>query len=155
MPGPSRGNSRPVPATETDEPTAELDYTALLQFRTALRRFNQWSQTQAEAVGLTHIQHQLLLAIKGHPDPRGPRITDVADHLLIRHHSAVELITRVQNLGFLDRHPDPNDRRTIRLHLTSSGEQRIRALTAVHVRELATLAPLLQIVTDHTTGLSD
>ena len=70
----------------------EPDYRALLAFRTALRRFNRWSEAQAEAAGLTAAQHQLLLAVKGHDDSRGPTIGDVAEHLLLRH--------------IVDHHPD-------------------------------------------------
>lgn len=124
----------------------DLDFAALLDFRTALRNFNRWSEEQAAAVGLTHIQHQLLLAIKGHPDPRGPTITDAARYLVVRHHSVVELATRTEQLGFVERHPDLDDRRRVRLRLTPLGDECIAALTAVHVRELRTLAPLLQFV---------
>src|SRR4051794_39061681 len=91
------------PVTTAGEP----DYRALLAFRTALRRFNHWSEAQAEAAGLTHAQHQLLLAVKGHHDGRGPTIGEVADYLLLRHHSAVELINRAQAAGFVERTKDP------------------------------------------------
>ncbi len=128
----------------SDEVEVDLDFAALLRFRTALRRFNRWSEEQAALAGLTHIQHQLLLAVKGHADPRGPTIGEAARYLLVRHHSVVELATRVEALGFLARHPDGDDGRVVRLRLTAAGEERIRALTEVHVRELATLAPLLQ-----------
>jgi DNA-binding MarR family transcriptional regulator len=124
--------------------TVEPDFAALLRFRTELRRFNRWSETQAATVGLTHTQHQLLLAVKGHGDPRGPTISDVTDYLLVRHHSVVELVGRVESLGFLERHPDADDGRAVRLSLTRSGERRIRSLTELHVSELRTLAPLLR-----------
>jgi DNA-binding MarR family transcriptional regulator len=123
---------------------SDPDFAALLQFRTALRRFNRWSEAQAAAVGLTHVQHQLLLAVKGHPDDRGPTIGEVAQYLLVRQHSVVELATRVEALGFVERGPDPADGRVVRLRLTRTGEDRIRALTELHLQELRTLAPLLQ-----------
>jgi DNA-binding MarR family transcriptional regulator len=66
--------------TPTDQ-----DYQRLLELQTGLRRFLRWSGQQASAAGLTPAQHQLLLAIRGHPDPRGPAIGDVANHLLVRH----------------------------------------------------------------------
>ena len=127
---------------------ADVDYAALLRFRTALRAFNRWSEDQAAEVGLTHTQHQLLLAIKGHADSRGPTIGDVADYLLVRHHSAVELISRVEALGFIERSHDRDDGRVVRLKLTPSGEERIRELTKVHLRELGSLAPLLRALTE-------
>ena len=55
------------------------DFQNLLAFRTSLRRFLHWSQTQARAVGLTPAQHQLLVAIKGHPGSQDPTISDLAE----------------------------------------------------------------------------
>jgi DNA-binding MarR family transcriptional regulator len=121
----------------------DLDYTALLDFRVALRRFNRWSEDQAAKVGLTHAQHQLMLAVKGHPDERGPTISQVADYLLIRHHSAVELASRTEALGFVKRVKDPDDGRVVRLLLTADGEGGIRLLTAAHLSELRALGPRL------------
>jgi hypothetical protein len=54
------------------------DYEDLLAFRTSLRRFLHWSETQARAVSLTPAQHQLLLAIKGHQGSQGPAVGDLA-----------------------------------------------------------------------------
>jgi DNA-binding MarR family transcriptional regulator len=122
------------------------DFAALLAFRVALRRFNRWSEGQARAVGLTHAQHQLLLAIKGHPDERGPTIGEVASYLLLRHHSAVELINRAQAGGLVERSRDETDARVVRLKLTPLGEERITQLTQLHIDELGQLEPMLRHV---------
>lgn len=124
------------------------DYTNLLRFRTALRRFDSWSHEQAARVGLTHAQHQLLLAVKGHPDERGPTIGEAADYLNVRHHSAVGLVDRVERAGLLRRTRDDEDARAVRLTLTEPGEDRIVLLTELHLAELARLAPLLHLLTD-------
>ena len=129
-------------------PPEEPDFAALLSFRTALRRFNRWSEGQAQAVGLTHAQHQLLLAVKGHPDERGPTIGDAAEYLLLRHHSTVELVNRAQAGGFIERVKDSTDARVVRLKLTPHGEQCIEKLTQLHIAELRQLAPLLQHLVD-------
>lgn len=65
----------------------DATYARLLALRTSLRHFERWSERQAQAAGLTAAQHQLLLAIRGHDDPRGPTIGEVADYLLLRHHA--------------------------------------------------------------------
>ena len=62
-------------------------YASLLTMRTQIRRLLRWSAEQAKAAGLIPMQHQLLLAIRGHADPDGLTIGEAADHLLIRHHS--------------------------------------------------------------------
>lgn len=124
------------------------DYTNLLEFRTALRRFDRWSEQQAVQVGLTPAQHQLLLAVKGHPDKRGPTIREVADYLNVRHHSAVGLADRAVESGLVARVRDTGDGRVVRITLTGLGEQRIGQLSELHLAELARLAPLLE----HLTG---
>jgi DNA-binding MarR family transcriptional regulator len=130
------------------EPSTATDYERLLEFRTALRRFNHWSELQAKAVGLTHAQHQLLLAVKGHRGTDEPTIGDVADSLLLRHHSAVELVNRAQAGDLIERHRDTSDGRIVRLRLTPKGEDCIQRLTALHISELHQLGPLLQGVID-------
>ncbi|MGN6331692.1 MAG: MarR family winged helix-turn-helix transcriptional regulator [Motilibacteraceae bacterium] len=119
------------------------DYARLLAFRTTLRRFTRWSEEQAKAVGLTAAQHQLLLAVKGHDDPRGPSVGDVAEHLLLRQHSALELVDRAVAAGLLERHRDEADRRVVRLALTPHAEDDLEKLTLQHLDELRRLAPAL------------
>ncbi len=117
----------------------QRDYERLLAFRTGLRRFLSWSGQQAEAAGLTPAQHQLLLAVRGHPDPRGPTIGEVAGYLLVRHHSAVELIDRAVAAGLVARQTDSEDARTVRVTLTPLGAERLEWLAASHLEELGRL----------------
>jgi DNA-binding MarR family transcriptional regulator len=116
-------------------------YAKLLALRTGLRRFEHWSQQQAASVGLTAAQHQLMLAIRGHDDERGPTIGEVADYLLLRHHSAVGLVDRAELAGLVERDRDTEDRRIVRLHLTAEGERQLERLSALHLEELERLAP--------------
>jgi MarR family len=87
----------------------QREYERLLNFRTGLRRFLKWSAAQAAAAGLTPARHQLLLAIRSHPDPAGPTVGDVARSLTIRHHSTVELVDRVVAAGLVERRQDSDD----------------------------------------------
>ena len=121
----------------------DKDYERLLAFRVRLRRFDTWSRAAAEEHGLTHAQHQLLLAIRGHGRDPGPTIGDVADDLLVKRHTASELVDRVHGLGLVERVRDDHDHRRIHLRLTAAGEAVLHALTAVHLEELRRLAPLL------------
>jgi DNA-binding MarR family transcriptional regulator len=120
------------------------DYTRLLAVRTRLRAFEHWSAEQAAAYGLTASQHQLLLAVRGHEHPEGPTIGQVADYLLIRPHSAAELIDRAGQLGLVRRRRDDNDHRLVRLSLTDEGLRFLEALSAAHLEELSRLAPLFK-----------
>jgi len=126
------------PPTPTDE-----DYQRLLELRSGLRRFLRWSEQQARTAGLTPAQHQLLLAIRGHPDPRGPTVGDVAGYLQLRHHSAVGLVDRAEAAGLLIRDQDPDNVSAVRLRLTREGSQQLEALSELHLEELAHLAPTI------------
>lgn len=123
---------------------SDRDYRTLLGLRTGLRGFLHWSEEQAKAAGLTAGQHQLLLAVRGHDDPRGPTIGEVADYLFIRHHSAVGLVDRADAAGLIRRAEDPGDRRAVRLSLTPAGAAALARLSALHIEELARLAGHLQ-----------
>lgn len=120
-----------------------MAYARLLALRTGLRHFERWSEQQARAAGLTPAQHQLLLAIRGHGDPRGPTIGEVADYLLLRHHSTVGLVDRADAAGLVTRTRDKADHRVVRLHLTENGADRLEALSALHLEEIDRLAPEL------------
>jgi DNA-binding MarR family transcriptional regulator len=120
------------------------DFARLLAFRTDLRRFERWSERQARAVGISPAQHQLMLAVKGHADRRGPTVGEIADYLLLRPHSAVELLDRAEVAGLVVRHKTDPDGRVVRIMLTADGESRLRALSALHLDELRRLAPSLE-----------
>ncbi len=118
---------------------SDRDYRRLLEFRTELRRFLQWSEEQAKALGLTAAQHQLLLAVRGHAGPPDPTVGDAADSLLLRHHSAVGLVDRAVDAGLVRRHRDADDHRVVRLRLTPLGTRKLAELSRRHLEELGRL----------------
>jgi DNA-binding MarR family transcriptional regulator len=126
----------------------DADYQRLLTVRTGLRRFERWSADQAAGHGLTASQHQLLLAIRGHDEPHGPTIGQVADYLLTRHHSVVELVDRTERLGLIIRSRDADDHRAVRLTLADRGGQVLESLTSAHLEELERLTALFHTLTD-------
>jgi len=115
------------------------DFERLLAFRDGLRRFLRWSEEQAEAAGLTAPQHQLLLAVRGHSP--APSIREVADHLLLRHHTVVGMVDRAASDGFVVREDDPADNRVVRLRLTAKGRAKLDQLAQAHLEELSRLRP--------------
>jgi DNA-binding MarR family transcriptional regulator len=129
------------PASVNDAHLSDEQYRELLQLRTALRRFLHWSDEQAAAAGITGQQHQLLLAVRGHDGPLAPTIGEVADHLMLRHHSAVELVDRAEQAGLVRRVLAVDDRRVVRLSLTAPGRRVLERLSAAHLDEFARLAP--------------
>ncbi|MBR0914014.1 MarR family winged helix-turn-helix transcriptional regulator [Bradyrhizobium japonicum] len=121
----------------------EADYAALAQFRYQLRTFLAFSETAAQNAGLTPQQHQALLAIKGLAAPDGASVGDIARFLLIRHHTAVELVDRMAKLKLIGREADPQDARRVLVRLTAKGEQKLRSLSRIHLDELGAAAPAL------------
>ncbi|MGH3156067.1 MAG: MarR family winged helix-turn-helix transcriptional regulator [Streptosporangiaceae bacterium] len=124
------------------QPTRE-DFERLLAFRASLRRFQRWSEDHAKAVGLTHVQHQLLVAVKGHPGDTPPAIGEIADYLQLRPHSAAELVNRAEAAGLVRRFPDAEDARVVRVDLTRKGDRLLTGLTEAHLAELHNLAAAL------------
>jgi DNA-binding MarR family transcriptional regulator len=122
------------------QPLTDEQYHQLLALRTGLRRFLRWSDGQAEDAGVTPTQHQLLLAVRGHPGPGGPTIGDIANHLLLRHHSAVGLVDRAEQAGLVRKRRDDGDQRIVRVSLSARGERILTSLAADHLEELARLA---------------
>ncbi|MDQ1436047.1 MAG: hypothetical protein QOF59_2863 [Actinomycetota bacterium] len=141
--------------THGDPAPDDDDYRRLLELRTGLRQFLHWSEQQATAVGITAAQHQLLLAIRGHGAGAAPTIGDVAESLLLRHHSVVGLVDRAVDAGLVVRHVDPTDHRAVRLGLTPLGARRLRQLSGVHLEELRRLGPRVRSLWANLDQLDD
>ena len=113
-----------------------VDYGTLAEFRYQLRKFLAFSEAAADKAGLTPQQHQALLAIKGFSRHKPISVGDLARFLLIRHHTAVELMDRMTKLGLLSRAVDDEDGRRVLVKLTRKGEQKLRTLSKIHFEEL-------------------
>jgi DNA-binding MarR family transcriptional regulator len=121
---------------------SKQDYVALAGFRKALRKFLHFVEEGVRKEGLTPQQHQLLLMVRGHPDREWRSVGELADALKLRHHATVGLVDRCQAAGFVERTPDPDDRRMVRVSLTPKGSEVLDALTMRNLRELRGLGAL-------------
>ena len=119
------------------------EYRALSEFRCQIRRFLHFSEAAARSEGLEPQQHQILLAVRGLADRQGPTVGELAEHLILRHHSVVGLIDRLEQHGLVERVRDDADRRQVRVILTPDGESKLRRLSTVHKEELRTSGPRL------------
>src|SRR6202451_3428835 len=108
------------------------DYQALAEFRYQIRRFLHFSEQALKQAGLERGQYQLMLAIKGMPAEVRPRIRELATRMQIRHHSAVELINRLEAGGYVRRTRAADDRREVLLALTPKGEKVLAAVGPHH-----------------------
>ena len=134
-------------ATRHNQQTATslplTDYQSLAELRYQIRRFVHFSEQAVRNAGLEPRQHQLMLALKALPKDVRPRIGELADRLLIQHHSAVELVNRLATGGYVRRHRGDADRREVLLSLTPKGENVLRELSLHHRAELRTRGPAL------------
>jgi DNA-binding MarR family transcriptional regulator len=117
------------------------DYQALAEFRFQIRKFMHFSEQAVQGAGLERGQYQLMLAIKGMPNESRPRIRDLANRMHIQHHSAVELINRLEAGGYVRRERTAEDKREVLLVLTSKGEKVLEELALHHHEELQSAAP--------------
>jgi DNA-binding MarR family transcriptional regulator len=121
----------------------QSDYAALAEFRYQIRRFTHFSEQAARRAGVEPQHHQLMLAIRGAGSENGSRIADLAERLQIQHHSAVELVSRLEEKDLIQRHRGAQDRREVYVSLTPRGERVLRELTFHHREELRSAAPAL------------
>jgi DNA-binding MarR family transcriptional regulator len=119
------------------------DYQALAEFRYQIRRFLHFSEEVVKHSGLERGQYQLMLAIKGMPLGVRPRIRELATRMQIRHHSAVELVNRLEAHGFVHRTRAEDDRREVLLALTPRGEKVLTQLALHHHSQLRSAGPEL------------
>jgi DNA-binding MarR family transcriptional regulator len=119
------------------------EYRKLEEFRFQIRRFLGFSEAAARASGIEPQQHQALLALKGMPQDCVPTIGHLADRLLLKHHSAVGLVDRLETLGLVTRQPSPDDARQVLLRLTAKGERILHRLSLTHHKELEETGPKL------------
>jgi DNA-binding MarR family transcriptional regulator len=126
-----------------DEGMPLADYQALAEVRYQIRRFLHFSEGAARRAGLEPQQHQALLALKGLPPDRAATIGELAERLQLAHHSAVELVGRLEDRGLVQRTRSAADRRQVLVALTPQGDAVLRELSLQHRAELRSAGPAL------------
>jgi DNA-binding MarR family transcriptional regulator len=119
------------------------EYQALAQFRFLIRRYLNNSENAARSVGLEPQQYMGLLALRGLPPDQEPTIRSLAERLQIQHHSAVELVDRMERRGLFRRERSRRDRRQVHVHVTPRGEKLLSRLVRHRIAELRVSAPEL------------
>lgn len=125
------------------QPMTKHDFEVLAEFRHRLRRFLRFSEEAVQSHGVTPLQYQLLLQLRGYPGRSHATIGELAERLQSRHNGVVALVTRCEDLGLIRRRPSATDQRQVEVHLTRAGERCIDALALLHRDELSALAGLL------------
>ncbi len=135
------------------KPITHTEYETLAAFRYSLRKFLHFSEETARSAGITPQQHQALLAIKGFSGGTGRlTISQLAERMQIRHHSAVGLADRLMAHGLLRREPSRSDRRQVYVVLSARGSALLERLSAMHREELRRMLPELRQLTEELSG---
>lgn len=117
-------------------------YAALADFRAVLRKFLAFSEQRANEVGLSAQQHQALLAIRGAEDAKAT-VGYIAERLILKPHSASELVHRLEKLSLIERRAGATDRRKSFIVLTDRANALLAKLSWTHREEIARMKPLL------------
>jgi DNA-binding MarR family transcriptional regulator len=112
------------------------EYQALAELRYRIRKFVREGDAVAETAGLEPQQYLLLLAIRGLPDGEEATIRALAERLVLKHHSVVELIDRLEAHGYVRRNRSRDDRRRVLVVLLPRGEKLLELVARDRIGEL-------------------
>lgn len=114
------------------------EYRALAELRYRIRHFLREGDAKARSVGLEPQQYLMLLAIRGLPEGSEATIQTLAERLALKHHSAVELIDRLETHGYVRRTRSRDDRRRVFVTLLPRGERQLELVARNRISELRT-----------------
>lgn len=115
----------------------------LAEFRFQVRRFIGFSEAASEALGIPGQQYQMLQVVATMPADAQATISYIAERMVLRHNSTVELVTRAERAGLVRRVGDENDHRRSVVELTSVGRKMFLRLVEQHVQELQRIGPAI------------
>jgi len=115
---------------------SSAEFRALAELRYRIRRFQREGDAAARLSGLEPQQYLMLLAIRGLPPEIPAKIQTFADRLALKHHSAVELVDRLEQRGYVRRTRSREDRRQVLVSLLPRGEKVLERVVQQRIGEL-------------------
>jgi DNA-binding MarR family transcriptional regulator len=112
------------------------EYRALAELRYRIRLFLREGDAQARATGLEPQQYLLLLAVRGLPADSDATIRTLAERLVLKHHSVVELVDRLAAHGYVRRIRSRDDRRKVLVSLLPRGLKLVEQVARHRISEL-------------------
>jgi DNA-binding MarR family transcriptional regulator len=123
--------------TENTMPAKDQRLKSLAEFRYQMRKFLSFSETAAERCGIATQQYQLMQVIAAMAPGQDASISYLADRMVLKHNSMVELVDRAERAGLVKREHDERDLRRSLVRLTTEGETVLAKLVDEHMDELA------------------
>jgi DNA-binding MarR family transcriptional regulator len=115
---------------------SSAEFRALAELRYRIRLFLKEGDAAARVAGLEPQQYLMLLAIRGLAPEVQPKIQTFAERLALKHHSAVELVDRLERRGFVRRTRSKEDRRQVLVSLLPRGEKLLERVVQQRIGEL-------------------
>ncbi len=112
---------------------------SMAEFRYQLRKFLNFSEMATEQSGVGVQQYQLMQVIAAMPEGQEASISYLAERMVLRHNSTVELVDRAERAGLVKRETDAKDMRRSLVTLTAEGDAILQRLIAEHLREFPVL----------------
>jgi DNA-binding MarR family transcriptional regulator len=112
------------------------EFRALAELRYRIRQFLKESDVTAREEGLEPQQYLMLLAIRGLPPDVPGKIRTLADRLALKHHSAVELLDRLEQRGYVKRTRSREDKRQVLVSLLPKGQKVLERVVQQRISEL-------------------
>jgi DNA-binding MarR family transcriptional regulator len=112
------------------------EFRALAEMRYRIRLFLKEGDASARKAGLEPQQYLMLLAIRGLAPEMPAKIQTLADRLVLKHHSAVELLDRLERRGYVKRTRARQDRRQVLVSLMPRGEKILETVVQQRISEL-------------------
>lgn len=148
----------PRPPRSEDPTLGEL-------FASVTRALHRGSREALADLGLTPASARALRVLGGAEEPL--RMSELAERLRIVPRSATTLVDALERDDLVERRPDANDRRSMRVHLTPGGSRMLtrmrqarwgvadRLLTALPTEDRATLHRILLTIDDAVRASDD
>lgn len=134
-----------MPTTSPPRLLSKQDFETLSDFRYHLRRFLRASEDLIQSKGITPLQYQLLLHIKGYAGREWATVGELAERLQAAPHGTAALVTRCEEIDLVERRPSDADARQVEVHLTKKGDRLVALLAALHQSELSAFSRAFKI----------
>jgi DNA-binding MarR family transcriptional regulator len=132
---------------------SQAEYRALAELRYRIRHFIQEGDAAAQRSNLEPQQYLMLLAIRGLPHGAAATIRTLAERMALKHHSAVELIDRLESHRLVRRSRSQGDKREVRVLLLPQGLKLLDGVARARLSELkasgAALANAITALVEH------
>ncbi|WP_404364762.1 MarR family transcriptional regulator [Marinobacter sp.] len=125
--------------TSDKKTLSKADFQRLSHFRHQLRVFLRHSEDICQKYGVTALQYQLLLHLRGFDGREWATVGELSERLQAKHHGTVMLIDRCVQAELIERRASVRDRRRMEVHLLQKGAELSEVIAREHQPELSHL----------------